>query len=346
MHKIKLLLFLLIISINCFGNNPDIWSKSGIVVDGETEQILFEKNSHLIVPPASMTKLVTLYIVYKEIEKGNLSYKVNVPVSYNADWRNLPKDSSLMFLKEGDKVTLYDLMEGLAVPSGNDAAIAIAEYISGSTELFVKRMNLEMAKLGFKTLHFVDPSGFNDDNEITVNEFVQFIMIFNKEFPHSIDDLFTKKSYTYNGIKQYNHNPMIGLYRGCDGLKTGFIYKSGLNISLTAKKGDRRVFIVLSGVMVDNKEDAERKRIVDSSVLLNYAFSSFYNTYLDKIILPGVFLPKSNEVVTPVIPFKSRITLGSINDIRYKIDRDRNEPDAIIGKVFFKMADKEFSFPF
>ncbi|OQY39326.1 MAG: hypothetical protein B6229_03975 [Spirochaetaceae bacterium 4572_7] len=253
----KLIFVFLLYSLSIlYSDELELWSQAAILIDGETDQILYQKNPNKLVAPASMTKVVTLFIVYEYISQGGHKDEY-VTVSKNADWRNLPRDSSLMFIEEGQSVTLLELMKGLAIPSGNDAAIAIAEHISGSVPAFIEFMNRRVTELGFRSMKFIDASGFDDNNSITVLEFAQFVAIFYEKYPEAIEELFSLKEFSYPKIKngetsiglvtQFNHNPMVGYFPGCDGLKTGFIYKSGLNISLSAKRNGRRVYAVLSG---------------------------------------------------------------------------------------------------
>lgn len=336
----------------------ELWSKSAILVDYETNQILYKKNIDFNIPPASMTKLVTLYIAYKEIEKGSINKSDLIPVSSNADWRNLPRDSSLMFIEQGQEVTLLELMIGLAIPSGNDAAIAIAEYISGSTESFINYMNSEMKTLGFKTIKFVDTSGFDDDNNITVREFVEFCIYFTNKYPDSLSELFSIKEFTYpkksngytsiGGIKQYNHNPMVELYPGCDGLKTGFINKSGMNISLTAELENRRVFAVIAGIKDKNKKRAELKRIVDCTKLLDYGLKHNRVIRLDQLKLPPI--PVNNgdvKYITPKIPYKRKFTVNSSISVKYNINTITApvKYGQLIGEVILKQENQNHIFP-
>lgn len=330
MHKYSILTLFIFINTFLVSIEIDLWSKSAILVDYNTEQILYKKNIDSDIPPASMTKLITLFLTYEEISKGNIAKTDLVSISSKADWRNLPRDSSFMFIEEGQKVTLLELMIGLAIPSGNDAAIAIAEYISGSTDLFIEKMNMEMQRLGFKTLRFVDTSGFDDYNNITVREFVEFCIYFTKKYPQSLDELFSLRKFTYphksNGnssigsIKQFNHNPMVELYPGCDGLKTGFIHKSGMNISITAKRDNRRVFAVLTGIKDKNKKRAALKRIVDCTKLLDYGLKHNKNIHLDKISLPPISVKNGTiQSIIPVIPYKRIFSINTITNIKYNI---------------------------
>lgn len=317
--KISLFLIILLVNIHLYSDPLNLWSESAILIDYDTEQVLYEKNIDLVVAPASMTKLVTLYMTYLAIEREDVNKTDIVNISPRADWRNLPKDSSLMFIQQGQIVTLFDLMIGLAIPSGNDAAIAVAEHIYGNVENYLIEVNIEMKRLGFKTIQFVDSSGFHDNNQITTREFVEFCLLLIKRYPESLDELFTLEDYNYGGIRQINHNPLIGIYPNCDGLKTGFINKSGLNISLTATSNSRRVIAVLSGVRDEVKSKAELKRVYDSISILNFGLNNYENIELDKIILPNILVKNGTKIaiVQPFIPYKRIFTYQKNAKIEY-----------------------------
>lgn len=312
-----------------YTTEPEIWSESAILVDFTTEQILFEKNIDNTVAPASMTKIVNLFMVYDAIGKDLVDKNDRVKISERADYRNLPRDSSLMFVEQGQMVTIYELMLGLSIPSGNDAAIAIAEHIYGSMDNYLTAVNSTLKGLGFKTLSFVDASGYDDNNQITVREFAEFCILFIKKYPESLTEVFNVESFTYpkksNGIssigsiKQYNHNKLVGVYPGLDGLKTGFINKSGMNISITAVNSDRRVVAVLSGVRDSSKNMAELKRFYDATTLLNYAFFHFENVQLSSIELPHISIKGGIYRETqPIIPYNRDFTLSKSAKLTYE----------------------------
>lgn len=331
MNKIFIFQIFILLSVSIYSNNLNIWSQSAILVDLETKQILFEKNKDQLIQPASMTKLVTLYMVYRAIENRSISKDDLVNISWNADYRNLPRDSSLMFIEKGQKVTLFELMKGLAIPSGNDAAIAIAEFLYGSVDNYLKEVNNLMKYLGLKNITFVDSSGYSDNNMITTSDFIEFCIIFLDEFPQALNELFSLDSFTYpkkeNGtssigsITQFNHNPIIKIYPEADGLKTGFINSSGMNISLTAKNNERRVVAVLAGVKDPIKKDAELKRIYDSIILLNQGLNNFTNINLDKIDMPYIKVQNSNiQITQPIIAYKRKFTLAKDYKVEYSIN--------------------------
>ncbi len=268
-----------------------IASGSAILIDPSDGNILFEKNADAKIPPASMTKLVVMYIVFKEIETGKISFDDVVPLPPECWAVNMPRDASLMFLAEGQHVTLKELMRGLAIASGNDAAIAIAYYISGNVTNFVKRMNQEVQNLGLTHTHFVDSSGYSENDITTPREFVSFVRTYIEKYPQALTLFHSQKILKYpqkhnlpkyqqiqgnsQMIVQYNTNKLLGTLDGVDGIKTGFIYESGYNLALTAKRHNSRFLsITMKGPGIGSKE-GNKYRILDGTTLMEYAFSHF-----------------------------------------------------------------------
>ncbi len=341
---------------------PVINARSAVLIDNTTGAILFEKNSNLSIPPASMTKLMTLYIVYKYIEDGKLSKDELIHVGKNADFRSLPAHSSLMFLEKGQDVSLMDLMLGLAVPSGNDAAIAVAERVAGSVQSFVNIMNLEAEDLGLKSVHFEDASGLSKNNRVTAADFVRFCRIYIKTFPEALKELHSVASFTYpkeknwktNGssvygpITQNNRNNLLSVYAPVDGLKTGYIDESGFNISLTAKQDGRRLIVVLLGGPGNNSSEGSLYRAVDGISLLSYGFYHFTNV---KSEVPHFTAPKiwkgsekSIELNIPEIPVIT-LTVEQAGLFRVKVDISKNiiapiKKGDILGKVIQYSGEK------
>lgn len=358
MYKKFILLLLITLTFSLSSLELNLWSTSAIAIDFDTEQVIYQKNKDLTIQPASMAKLITLYMVYDAIDKGIVDKNDIVTISSTADYKNLPPDSSLMFIEKGQKVTLFELMTGLAIPSGNDAAIAIAEFLFGSVENYLKEVNSMVKNLGLVDLTFADSSGYSDKNKINVAQFAEFCIIFLKKFPESLEELFSVRSFTYpkkkNGlssigpITQYNHNPIIKIFPECDGLKTGFINSSGMNISLTAKRGKRRVIAVLVGIKDDKKNDAELKRVYDSVTLLNYALDNYENIPLDKIKLPGIKVLNSKiGEIFPIIPYKRYFSVNKFNTYTYTIDSIESpiEYGQLLGYVLFTQSSIEYKFP-
>ncbi len=269
----------------------DISAESAVLVDYTTGNILYEKNSETKIPPASMTKLVEMYVVLDEVEKGKFTLDDIVPLPEESWAQNLPKDASIMFLNQGQKVTLRELLLGLSIASGNDASIAVAKYIAGSMEAFVEKMNAVCKSLGLENTHFVESSGYSEENITTAKEFAQFCTEYIRCFPFTLKEFHSQKileypkkenladwhktSETEHPILQYNTNKLLGVLEGCDGLKTGFIYESGYNISLTAKRDERRFISVTMKGPGNNSKEGNYYRIKDGTNLMEYAFSNF-----------------------------------------------------------------------
>ncbi|MCI1209587.1 MAG: D-alanyl-D-alanine carboxypeptidase [Treponema sp.] len=269
----------------------DIAAQAAILIDTADGSILYQKNADEEIPPASMTKLVVMYIVLEDVKQGKLSLDDKVPLPPESWAVNMPSDASLMFLAEGQKVTLRELLQGLDVDSGNDAAVAIALYVSGSMEKFVDRMNSEVQALGLTHTHFVESSGYSEKNITTPRDFAAFSRIYLNRFPKVLSEFHSLRSFTYpkaqnlpdwqaqqgdgQAITQYNTNKLLGILPGCDGLKTGFIYESGFNLALTAqRKGTRFLSVTMKGPGSGSTE-GNKYRIHDGTELMEWAFSNF-----------------------------------------------------------------------
>ncbi len=270
---------------------PDLNCTSAVLIDAGTGAVLFKKNGDLEIPPASMTKLVTLHLVYNAIAEGKISKDQLVTIDNRADFRSLPPHSSLMFLEKGQSVSVLDLMKGLAVPSGNDAAIALADLVAGSVEDFVAMMNAEVRRMGFTRMHFEDASGLNENNTVTAKEFAFFCSRYVDLHPEALKELHSLSEFTYpkaknipsggksayGPIKQYNRNNLLGRFRWADGLKTGYIDESGYNIAVTAQENGRRLIAVLLGGPGGNTSEGSLIRAIDAVNLLSYGFYRFTN---------------------------------------------------------------------
>lgn len=283
--------------------NLDVWAGSAFLADASNGNVLFQKNADDLIPPASLTKLFVMYIVFKDAEAGKVSLDDVVPLPEKSWAVNLPRDASLMFLGQGQTVTLRELLKGLAVASGNDAAIAVANYISGSTAAFVERMNEECALLGLEKTHFVEPSGYDEHNVTTARELAAFCCEYIKKYPQGIEEFHSAPSIKYPleknlpswekdkgdslAIYQRNTNPLLGVLEGCDGIKTGFIYESGYNLALTAKRGGTRfISVTLRGTGAGARQ-GNAGRIHDGREMMEWAFSNFADFVPEKKLSEG-----------------------------------------------------------
>ena len=272
---------------------PEIHALAAVLLDAKTGTILYEKNSGVAHPPASLTKVMTIHLLLEEIASGRLSPSSVVPVPPDSWASNLPRDSSLMFLGPDQAPTVKDLLEGLAVASGNDAAVATAHAVSGSLPAFTAKMNEEARKLGFPGLTFTEPSGYDDKNRITAKDFARFCRYYLERHPDTLADLHSVREFSYpkpenllgaNRMKpiiQYNRNTLLISYPGVDGIKTGYLHESGFNIAVTARKDGMRLILVQLGEEGSTQLDGLRHRNQDAKALLNYGFENFTTLKVD-----------------------------------------------------------------
>lgn len=282
-----------------------VGAESAILIDISNGNILYEKNADEVIPPASMTKLFAMYVVDEEVSAGNLAYDQIIPLPPECWACNMPPHSSLMFLGEGQRITLEELLLGLSICSGNDAAYALAYTICGNMEDFVERMNQVALDLGLTHTHFVESSGYSELNTTTAREMATFCRVYLQQHPDSLQRFHSVPSFTYPkaknlapgdvlaaqdfsqglqrhitmSITQENTNPLLGRLEGCDGLKTGYIDESGYNLALTAVRGTTRFLSVTMKGQGANAREGQAGRVADGTTLMEWAFSSFADYY-------------------------------------------------------------------
>lgn len=290
----------------------DVWAKSAILIDVSNGNILYQKNADAVIPPASMTKLFAMYVVESEVEAGRLSYNQIITLPPESWACNMPPHSSLMFLGKDQRVTLEELLLGLSICSGNDAAYALAYTICGSMEAFVERMNQVASEAGLEKTHFVESSGYSELNQTTAREMAQFAAFYILRFPESLHRFHSVLAFTYPKarnlapgdkiaaqdfskglpqkitmpITQENTNPLLGKLEGCDGLKTGYIDESGYNLTLTAVRGETRFISVTMGGPGNNAKEGQAGRVHDGTELMEWAFRNFADYSLELKVHP------------------------------------------------------------
>ncbi|MBO4629895.1 MAG: D-alanyl-D-alanine carboxypeptidase [Treponema sp.] len=278
-----------------------VGADSAILIDVSNGQIIYEKNADKVIPPASMTKLFAMYVVEQEVAEGRLHYDDVIPLPPECWACNMPPHSSLMFLGKGQIVTLEELLLGLSICSGNDAAYALAYAVCGSMEEFVERMNKAALDAGLTHTHFVESSGYSEQNVTTAREMAAFCRLYIMEHPDSLKRFHSVPSFTYPkeknmapgdrygaqdwsnglpqtitmGITQENTNPLLGRLTGCDGLKTGYIDESGYNLALTVARDGTRFLSVTMGGKGKNTQEGQAGRVADGTALMETAFSIF-----------------------------------------------------------------------
>ena len=247
-------------------------AKTAILVDYDTGQYLIAKDHQQPVPPASMSKLMTIYIIFSKLKDGSLSMEDTFPVSANA-WRKggAASGGSTMFLNVNSMVKVEDLLKGIIIQSGNDACIVAAENIAGSEEDFADLMNQTAKKIGLENSHFVNSTGLpHPGHQMSVEDLAKLAKLIVSEFPEYYH-LFSEKSFIYNKIVQGNRNPLLYAMPYADGLKTGHTEEAGFCLTASASRGNRRLILVMTG-MASNKERSE-----ESERVMSWGFREFEN---------------------------------------------------------------------
>ncbi len=339
MKKFLLLLILLLLPFKVFALEDLVPnSVSSILIEADSGKIIYEKEKDKRVSVASMTKMVAQIIILEEIEKGHIKWSDVVTVSRNASGMG----GSQIYLEEGEKITIEDLMKGISVASGNDATVAMAEVISGSEEKFVKKMNQKIKELGLKNTHFSNCTGLDTDDhysssydmamiarDLVVNhsEILRFSSIYEDYLREDTDRKFWL----------VNTNKLISFYDGADGLKTGHTDAAGYCLAATAKRNDLRLIAIVLG------EKDSKVRNAETVSLLDYGFN---NVKLKKIVNKGTVVKKIevNKANKDIINIKLKNNLNvvensGINNKKYKFNVKVNDiklpikKDSVVGKI-------------
>ena len=240
-------------------------AREAILIDDETGTVLFEHNADVPTPPASLSKLMTVYLVFEALKTGRISLDDSFRVSEQA-WR---MGGSKMFVELGSAVRVDDLLRGVIVQSGNDACIVLAEGLSGSEQAFVEAMNAKGQELGLSGSHFLNSTGWPEDGHVmSARDIAELSRRLIHDFPEYYP-MFAELEFVYNGIKQGNRNPLLYKTLGADGLKTGHTELSGYGLAASAIRGERRLIAVVQGLDGVNARSQETER------LLEYGFREF-----------------------------------------------------------------------
>lgn len=289
-------------------------AKSAIIMEASTGDILFEKNSYEKLPPASMTKIMTMLLIMENIENSNLSWDDEVTASENAS----SMGGSQIFLEAGEVMSVKDMVKGIAIASGNDAAVAMAEKIAGTEEEFVKLMNNRAKELGLENTNFKNVTGLEAENHyssahdmaVMARELIKHEKIL--EFTGTYEDYLREN--TDKKFWLVNTNKLVRFYQGVDGLKTGYTGEAGYCLTSTMKRGNMRIITV-----VMNEPDSATRNS-ETVKMLDYAFGMYK---VDTIVAKGKVVEKreipSGDKVNIEISAKS-----DINVLRRKMDKDRD----------------------
>ena len=311
------LCFVIIKSNPSFSNILDITTpaKQVIIYDHEANEVLFEKNSDDLMKPASMAKVMTAYIVFDRIKDNSLNMLDTFLVSDKA-WR---MGGSRSFLELNSNVSIKDLLLGLIVQSGNDAAVVLAEGISGDEEAFAREMNSYAKIMGMTNTYFTNSTGWpHPDLQTSSRDLIILTKKIIEDFP-KLYKLFEEKIFTYNNIKQSNRNPLLYTMNGADGLKTGHTNESGYGLIGSVKRNDRRVTIVINGLNSKKKRTFESKRLFNI-VFRETALLSLFNKK-NTIVKANVWLGKQSEVkLVALKPFTKIVSPLEFNKTKIKVE--------------------------
>ncbi len=245
---------------------PDIAARSYLLQDFDSGYVIVEKDADKRIEPASLTKLMTAYIVFKELKSGNIHLDDQVHISEKA-WRT---PGSRTFVEVGSKVPLKTLIEGMVVQSGNDATVALSEYVAGSEDAFVSLMNKYAKELGLTNTHYANATGLpNPKHYSSARDLGKLAGLIIRDFPEYYKRWFDIKKMTYNHITQYNRNKLLWRDDAVDGVKTGHTDSAGYCLIASAKKDGMRLIAVAIGT------DSENARAVQDQKMLSYGFRFF-----------------------------------------------------------------------
>ncbi len=316
-------------------------------MDYTTGKVIAQGSPDDKLAPASLTKMMTSYVIGVEIDAGNIAPDDMVTVSEKAWAKNFP-DSSKMFIEVGKKVSVDDLNHGIIVQSGNDACVAMAEHIAGSESAFADLMNAHAEKLGMSNTHFINSHGLDTDEHYTTpRDMATLAQALIRDVPNEYV-LYKEKSFTYNGIKQFNRNTLLwDESLNVDGIKTGHTSEAGYSLVTSATKGDMRLISVVMGT------NSEHARKVESKKLLNYGFR-FFETVTpykagDKFASQRIWMGNKEEVSlgilqdTPItIPRGQRKNIKAHFELNQTLEAPI-EKGKEVGTVFLQLQGEEIA---
>ena len=321
---------------------PKLQASGYLLVDATNGEILVEYNAEEPLPPASLTKMMTAYIAEREITEGRLSFDDQVPVSVKA-WKT---GGSRMFIREGTEVRLEDLLRGIIIQSGNDASVAVAEYIAGSEDVFADVMNQTAISLGMTNTQFKNATGLPEDGHYTTAKDLSVLAArIIQDFPDTYP-IYQEKNFTYNGIKQANRNSLLFRDPSVDGLKTGHTEEAGYCLVASAERDGFRLISVVMGTA------SEKAREQETPKLLQYGFRYFSGK---TVFAAGEPLPESARKVwfgemesvdlAPTEPLYVTLPLGRESAIQATLDAPDTldaplEAGAVVGTVKIMLGER------
>lgn len=321
---------------------PQLQATGYLLIDATNGEVLVEQNADQPLPPASLTKMMTAYIAEREIAEGRISFDDKVPVSIKA-WKT---GGSRMFIREGTEVRLEDLLRGIVIQSGNDASVAVAEYIAGSEDVFADVMNQTAVSLGMTNTQFKNSTGLPQEGHYTTAKDLGILAARTiADFPETYA-IYKEKNFTYNGIKQANRNSLLFRDPSVDGLKTGHTEEAGYCLVASAERDGFRLISVVMGTA------SEKAREQETTKLLQYGFRYFSG---QTVFAAGQPLPESarkvwfgeSEMVelAPTEPLYVTLPLGRESAIQATLDAPDTldaplEAGAIVGNVKIMLGER------
>ena len=321
---------------------PQLQATGYLLIDATNGEVLVEQNADQPLPPASLTKMMTAYIAEREIAEGRISFDDKVPVSIKA-WKT---GGSRMFIREGTEVRLEDLLRGIVIQSGNDASVAVAEYIAGSEDVFADVMNQTAVSLGMTNTQFKNSTGLPQEGHYTTAKDLGILAARTiADFPETYA-IYKEKNFAYNGIKQANRNSLLFRDPSVDGLKTGHTEEAGYCLVASAERDGFRLISVVMGTA------SEKAREQETTKLLQYGFRYFSG---QTVFAAGQPLPESarkvwfgeSEMVelAPTEPLYVTLPLGRESAIQATLDAPDTldaplEAGAIVGNVKIMLGER------
>ena len=326
---------------------PQVNAEGHLLLDYQTGHIISEQNADIQLNPASLTKMMTLYVIGQELNSGNISLTDMVTVSENAWDKNFP-DSSKMFIEVGTEVSVSDLIHGIVVQSGNDACVAMAEHIAGSEDAFATMMNSYAIKLGMTGTNYVNSHGLHDPSHYTTPRDMSLLAkALIRDVPEAYK-FYSVKEFTYNGIKQYNRNSLLwDRSLSVDGIKTGYTSDAGYSLITSATQDEMRLVSVVMGT------ESERARKVENKKLLKYGFR-FYETITpytagQSFVEHRIYMGDKETVQlgimqdTPItIPRGQRKNLQANFELTTKLEAPLKKGE-VVGKVFLQIEGEDIA---
>ncbi len=326
---------------------PNVDAKGYVLIDYHTGEVIAEQNADIQLAPASLTKMMTSYVIGNEISLGNISENDMVTISENA-WAKKFPDSSKMFIEVGKQVSVGDLNRGIIIQSGNDACVAMAEHIAGSEDAFASMMNVHAQKLGMLSTNFINSHGLHDaDHYTTPRDMATLAIALVRDVPEEYA-IYKEKEFTFNDIKQYNRNSLLwDKSLNVDGIKTGHTSDAGYSLVSSATQGDMRLIAVVMGA------DSERARKMENKKLLKYGFR-FYETVTpykagDSFVAHRIFMG-DKDTVDLGIDQDTPITIprGQVKNLKanFELDKKLEAPlskGEVVGKLYLQLEGEDIA---